>query len=352
MRSRRLRGGSTEWVPPLDAKSSSLRDFARVVGVPVAIAVLATASAPGWTTYRIKSGDTLTDIAAHFHVTVAKLIEVNALPGNGDRIYYGETLKIPVPKVVAKPVKPAPGKKPVATKAATKTEATKKAPAKRPAAVVTTRTVMVPHKIVLGDTLIGLGTRFHTTPAAITKANHLKSSVILLGSTLKIPVKKTVKLDNTFAGRTYPAAVVRAAAHNRGLLAKRKVPDKAHTRALIVTTAKKLHVDPALALAVAWQESGWNQSRVSVANAIGIMQVIPSTGRWISSVVGRDLDLLDPTENVIAGVTLLKVLTDAAPLPKAVAGYYQGLGSVQKNGMFADTKRYVANILTLRKQYD
>jgi soluble lytic murein transglycosylase-like protein len=279
---------------------------------------------------------------------VAKLIELNALPGNGDLIYAGEALKIPLPPAKKAPAKKAAPKK-VSAKQATKKSATKRSPAKKP--VTTTRIVLVPHKVVLGDTLIGLGARFHTTPAAIAKKNHLRSSVILLGSTLKIPVKKTVKLDNTFAGRTYPAAIVRAAAHNRGLLAERKVPDRAHTRALIVTTAKRLHVDPALALAVAWQESGWNQRRVSVANAIGIMQVIPSTGRWISSVVGRDLDLLDPRENVIAGVTLLKVLTDAAPLPTAIAGYYQGLGSVQKNGVFADTKNYVANVLALRKQY-
>jgi LysM repeat protein len=350
MRSRRLRGGSTEWAPPLDnaafslgppSPGSSLRDFARVVGVPVVLAVVATASAPGWTTYDIKSGDTLTQIAAHFHVPLAKLIEVNALPGNGDLIYAGETLKIPLPAPKKAPAKKAPARKAPA----------KKAPANK-APVTSTRIVLVPHKIVLGDTLIGLAAHFHTAPAAIAKANHLTSSVILLGGTLKIPVKRTVKLDNSFAGRTYPAATVRAAAHNRALLAERKVPDKAHTRALIVATAKKLHVDPALALAVGWQESGWNQRRVSVANAIGIMQVIPSTGRWISSVVGRDLDLLDARENVIAGVTLLKVLTDAAQLPNAVAGYYQGLGSVRKNGMFADTRRYVDNILTLRKQYD
>ena len=36
-------------------------------------------------------------------------------------------------------------------------------------------------------------------------------------------------------------------------------------------------VDPALALAVSYQESGWNMHVVSVANAVGAMQVIPAT---------------------------------------------------------------------------
>ena len=33
-------------------------------------------------------------------------------------------------------------------------------------------------------------------------------------------------------------------------------------------------------------------------------------------------------------------------LPTAIAGYYQGATSVQRNGMFADTRRYVANVQT------
>ena len=296
-----------------------MRELVRAIGIPVVVAAVATASAPGWTTYHVKRGDTLGEIAKHFHVTVAKLIEANDLPGHGDLIYVGETLKIPVHK-------PAPG-------------------------TTVTKTVLVPHKVVLGDTLIGLARKYGVDQAKIVKANHLKSDVIVLGETLKIPVTKTVKLPNTFAGRTYPDAVVRAAAHNRAVLAHRKVPDRKETKALIVKTAKALKVDPALALAVAWQESGWNQRAVSVANAIGVMQVIPSTGRWMETVLDQDLNLLDVEDNILAGVGLLRFLTDAAPLHKAVAGYYQGLSSVRSNGMYRDTRRYVDNVLSIRKRY-
>jgi len=34
-----------------------------------------------------------------------------------------------------------------------------------------------------------------------------------------------------------------------------------------------------------------------------------------------------------------------------VAGYYQGLSSVRKNGMYSDTKRYVANVLYLKHRF-
>jgi len=35
----------------------------------------------------------------------------------------------------------------------------------------------------------------------------------------------------------------------------------------------------------------------------------------------------------------------------AVAGYYQGLRSVVKEGMQADTKRYLANVMALRQRF-
>jgi soluble lytic murein transglycosylase-like protein len=118
---------------------------------------------------------------------------------------------------------------------------------------------------------------------------------------------------------------------------------------MIVATAKKYGLDPALALAIGWQESGFQQHEVSPADAIGIMQVVPSTGDYISTyLVHRKLDLLDPADNVTAGVALLKALTSAAPVDKAVAGYYQGLESVLAQGMFSDTKAYVASVLGLR----
>jgi soluble lytic murein transglycosylase-like protein len=104
-------------------------------------------------------------------------------------------------------------------------------------------------------------------------------------------------------------------------------------------------VDPKLALAVGWQESGWNQRQVSVANAIGVMQVIPSSGQWASDMAGRPLNLLRTQDNITAGVVILRSLTRSAKnLDQAIAGYYQGLYSVQQHGMYADTKVYVASI--------
>jgi LysM repeat protein len=295
------------------------------VAVPLLLAALVTAGSPGWGHYTIRRGDTLESIAKRYHTTVSRLVEVNGLPGNGDLIYAGESLRVPAGK---------------------RTSASR------------TVTIRRHHRVVAGDSLIKIAKKYGVRPAVIARANRLPSSLIVrLGDTLVIPVTRKVASSsarsstNSFAGRTYASSVVSAAARNRAILANRRVPSRDAMRALIVSTAKANGVDPSLALAISWQESGFNMRRVSVANAIGAMQVIPSTGDWISSVIGRRLDLLKPRDNVTAGVVLLRVLTKSASLRTAVAGYYQGLKSVREHGMYRDTKAYVANILALRKRF-
>jgi soluble lytic murein transglycosylase-like protein len=81
------------------------------------------------------------------------------------------------------------------------------------------------------------------------------------------------------------------------------------------------------------------------------MQVVPSSGRWASSLVGRRLDLFDTRDNVIAGVAILSALTALENEETAIAAYYQGLTSVRQHGLFPDTRRYVADVLALRQRF-
>ncbi|MGN6576497.1 MAG: transglycosylase SLT domain-containing protein [Nocardioides sp.] len=125
---------------------------------------------------------------------------------------------------------------------------------------------------------------------------------------------------------------------------------RAKVRRVIVHVANRWDVNPNLALAIAWQEAGWQQHRLSPAGAVGTMQVMPSTGRWMSLVVGRKLHLRDLHDNVTAGVVLIRTLRSQAKLKWAVAGYYQGLGGVRAYGMYDSTKHYVANVLHIKKR--
>ncbi|HEY5554970.1 MAG TPA: LysM peptidoglycan-binding domain-containing protein, partial [Cellulomonas sp.] len=210
------------------------------------------------------------------------------------------------------------------------------------------------HTVTSGETVSQIATKLGTTVQAIVAANSLNArAFIRIGQQLTIPgtvttTTATVQLvSNTFAGRTYSDSVVAAANVNQITLLSSSVPTRAQMQAKIVATARQMGVDPSLAQAIAFQESGFNHTVVSPANAIGVMQVIPSSGEWASQMVGRQLNLLDPNDNVVAGIAILRSLVRSSPdVSTAIAGYYQGAASVRSNGMFADTRRYVANVQT------
>jgi soluble lytic murein transglycosylase-like protein len=86
---------------------------------------------------------------------------------------------------------------------------------------------------------------------------------------------------------------------------------------------------------------------VSSTDAVGVMQLMPSTAAWLASYTTRPLDRYDAGENVRGGVTLLHLLLQSANVPDTIASYYQGLASVRANGLYPDTKAYVANVLAL-----
>ena len=292
----------------------------RTTPAPVSAAVIAARTA----TYVVRSGDTLGSIAARFKVSLQKLYSLNTISRTA-YIQPGQRIKVP----------------------ATAARATAKAAA-RAAVTITTLTVRS------GDTLSAIALRHGVSQASLMKANNLSArSILQIGQTLNVvtPVKKVADSSNTFAGRTYPDQVVRAASVNRAYLAGHSAPSRTQTKAMIASTATRHGLDPRLALAISWQESGWNQRLVSVANAIGTMQVIPSSGVWASELAGRRLNLLNTQDNITAGMVILRSLTRSArSQEEAIAGYYQGLGSVQKNGMYPDTKQYVKSILAIKSQ--
>jgi LysM repeat protein len=288
----------------------------------------APAPAPTTATHLVVAGDTVSALAKRYGTTVDAIVSANGLDSRA-LIRIGQTLTIP--------------------------GATTGSTTPAPAAPTATTTA---HTVVSGDTVSALATRYGTTVDAIVSANGLDSrALIRIGQTLTIPGATVpqgtaTSVGNTFAGRTYPAHVVAAANENLATLRSIGVPSKDEMRALVRQTAIDMGVDPALALAVAYQESGFNHASVSPANAIGTMQVIPTSGDWASDLVGRRLNLLDPRDNVVAGVAILRQLVRTAPdLPTAIAGYYQGLSSVTRNGMYEDTKRYVANVQSLMSRF-
>lgn len=297
--------------------------------------------------YTVKSGDTLSGIAARHGVKLSDVFSRNGLNMRsvihpGQRINIGAAAAAPAPVRTAAP-KPAP----------------KPAPAPVSSGSYTIKS---------GDTLSGIAARHGVKLSAVLSANRLTmSSIIYPGHKLVIPGAGTGTLKpassqpaatvtplvpSTFLGFSYPKAVVSSANQNKALLNASPVPTREQMKQIVADTARRMGVAPSLAMAFAYQESGFNHRSVSPANAIGTMQVIPSSGGWASELVGRKLNLLDPYDNATAGIAIIRQLVATSKnLDYAIAGYYQGQYSVSTKGMYEDTKAYVASIKALQKTF-
>lgn len=292
------------------------------LGVLLALAVVTTAGAPALIT--IRPGDTLWDLARTHGTTVSSLIELNNLPGHGT-IYAGQTLRIG------------------AGGTSTGTSAAKE----------------ISHTVRSGETLSGIAARYGTTVKAVQTRNGLRSATIVIGRHLAVPGSAKggaatggTPAPQTNAGKTIPAAVSRSVAENRATLAARSHPSKDSVRQMVAATARKWGVSPSLAVAVAYHESGFQQRVVSPVNAIGVMQVLPSTGRVLAQQHDMTLDLLQAQDNITAGVLLLRQLgRSTGSDDKTLAGYYQGLGSIARQGLLPQTHAYIRSIDILRERF-
>lgn len=343
-----------------------------------------TAAPHGWTTYRVRPGDTLDGIAARHRTTVGALVARNDLD-NPSLIHPGDRISVPRASAASRSAaRPAPRTTHVVRSGETVshiaarygvsvssvlkanglrassvihpgdritvrggTSTTAKRTAKQSSGPATRR-----HTVRAGETLSGIAARYGTSAERVAAASGISvRSILQVGQRLRLPAasSSTHAVASTFGGVRYPDSVVAAARRNHDRLAARHVPSRSEVKALVSHTARRHGVDPRLALAISYNESGWNQRAVSPANAVGVMQVIPAAGDWASSLVGRRLDLLDTEDNVTAGVVMLRALgRSTSSTETAVAAYYQGLASVRERGMYRDTRAYVRTVMRLR----
>lgn len=120
--------------------------------------------------------------------------------------------------------------------------------------------------------------------------------------------------------------------------------------ALISHVADEVGVLGSLVRAVAWHESGWNQSAISPTGAVGLMQIEPSTGEWVTTKLSdKPLDIHRAYDNVTTGALLLKHLLALhdGNIVAALAGYYQGDASVATHGLYSDTLAYQRGVTAL-----
>jgi LysM repeat protein len=262
----------------------------------VGLAALAGPAGAHPTTVTVASGDTLSAIAARHGVSVAALAAANGIT-DPDRIAAGRVLRLPG-----------------ATSAG--------------AAPASGRSAGRTHRVRRGDSLGAIAARYGVSVRGLAAANGIRNpDLVVAGRVLRIPGASPSSgvVHPVATGRSQVGSMLNAAAFRHG-------------------------VDPALARAVAWQESGWNQSIMSSAGAVGVMQLMPGTARWLGrDVLGRPLDRHSTSDNIDGGVAFLAwLMRRTGDTRTAVAAYYQGLESVRTRGLYDDTAAYVRNVLALR----
>src|SRR3954447_20293090 len=293
------------------------------------VLLLAAAPASAAVSHTVQPGETLWSIAAANNLTTRTVAAFNGLSENA-QVVLGSTINVPTV---------AEGASALAGTAAPRHAAPPPAPPPGAPAVLGSYVVRA------GDTLGALAANAGVSLDSMAAANGLDpAQPLLIGTVLKLP-----------SGSPAPARASQPLPSQRVVPAAGPEPTPTRVGAGdIQSVASQYGVSPSLAAAIAWQESGFNNGMVSSANARGVMQVMPGTWDYVeSNLAGRKLNAGSATDNVRAGVLYLHHLLQqtGGDESAAIAGYYQGLGSVRSRGLFDDTQKYVANVQALRSRF-
>src|SRR3954466_16046945 len=294
------------------------------------VLLLAAAPASAAVSHTVQPGETLWSIAAANNLTTRTVAAFNGLSENA-QVVLGSTINVPT---VAEGASALAG------------IGAPRAPAATPPAATASGgpAVLGSYVVRSGDTLGGLARNAGVSLDSMAAANGLDPArPLLIGTVLKLP-----------PGAPPPPRPSEPLPTQRVVSSAGPQPTPQRVGAAdIQSVASQYGVSPSLAAAIGWQESGFNNGMVSDANARGVMQVMPGTWSYVESISGQKLNAASASDNVRAGVLYLQHLLrqTGGDENAAIAGYYQGLGSVRSRGLFDDTQRYVANVQALRSRF-
>lgn len=180
-----------------------------------------------------------------------------------------------------------------------------------------------------GDSLTAIATRHGTSLSALARANRLNPArPLLIGTKLRLPASV----------KTEPTAV--------------SASNASEVRASLDRWAAHYGIDASLVRALAWMESGFNNSMVSPVGAQGVMQLMPSTWDYVETVLLKKKVAHDADGNVQVGLAFLDHLLGAFDGDErlALAAWYQGERAVREHGVYKVSEEFVADVLALRRR--
>ena len=278
-----------------------------IVAAAMSAALAGLASPSAWAgTVTVQRGQTLTEIAAELHTTVAALMTANQLQ-NPNRILAGQRLEVPSPTAES-------------GNAST--------------------TVVVQR----GQTLFAIAARFGVSVSALAAANGITSpNRVLAGSRLVVPQGAS---GMALADDTTPIVGTNVAVG--GLPTElADNPSRLTLEPDFASAAATYGVSLPLLEALCWWESGWQLAIVSPDGAMGVCQVEPATAAFVDQfLVDSDLNPSTAAQNIDLGAAYLASLLrqTGGNVSEALAAYYQGSASVRQQGMLPATDTYVEGV--------
>jgi soluble lytic murein transglycosylase len=116
-------------------------------------------------------------------------------------------------------------------------------------------------------------------------------------------------------------------------------------KAYVDKYAEEFKVEPALCYAVIREESFFNKNAVSWAKAEGLMQIMPSTGKFLADRLKiREYDLKNPDDSIRMGIYYLKTLIDSTKeYQLAIASYNAGQSRI--NQYLSTYRKFPAEVM-------
>jgi hypothetical protein len=187
------------------------------------------------------------------------------------------------------------------------------------------------YKVRHGDTLGSIARRYNTDIQTLAQTNHISNAnLIFSGESLCIQRK------GAEIGATSQVSIQASQAKIAVLLRK---------------AAASYNIPANLVMAIAWQESGWRQSAISPAGAIGIMQVMPGTAASLNATAHTHYNPHQLQGNIQLGAFYLHNLWNMfrGNLDDVISAYNEGPGNVIRQGI--SNWGYVNSVLALMKRF-